>query len=90
MSGTALIRYQRLRQDSLGTFFFVSQAMHCETKTLREDAHSHEGKKLRRPRSALECAAAHSIYLAGDELRDKKRSACMDDRNPRQKRRKHK
>ena len=45
MSGTALIRYQRLRQDSLGRFCLAGDALR-DKKTLREDAHSHEGEKV--------------------------------------------
>ena len=71
MSGTALIRYQRLRQDSLGRFLSRRRCT-ARQKTPRGCTLARRGKSLRRPRSALECAAAHSIYLAGDELRDKK------------------
>ena len=46
LSGTALIRYQRLRQDSLGRFFCLAGDALRDKKTLREDAHSHEGEKV--------------------------------------------
>ena len=55
-------------QDSppkeVGVFSFHRELRPMKQKTLREDAHSREAETCRkRPRSARECAKAHSFLL---------------------------
>ena len=51
------------RVATLGAFLFHRKLRPMKQKTLREDAHSREAEICRkRPRSARECAKAHSLF----------------------------
>ena len=59
------------RVAALGAFLFHRKLRPMKQKTLREDAHSREAETCRkRPRSARECAKAHSFL--SDAIKNQK------------------